>query len=118
MDAAGELHLIGRKDHQVKIRGYRVELGEIEAHLVSHPKVSEAAVFTSRANDTMLQMEAAIIPNTPEGISREELQVFLKEKLPLYAIPELMTFVASFPRTATGKIKRSALKEQLKIKES
>jgi len=118
MDAAGDLHLIGRKDHQVKIRGYRVELGEVEAHLVSHPEVSEAAVFTSRADDTMLQIEAAIIPRGSDGINEEELRTFLKEKIPQYAIPELMTFVTSFPRTATGKIKRSALKEQLKLKES
>jgi len=41
----GSLEFLGRADHQVKIRGYRVELEEIEAALMQHPGVAEAAVM-------------------------------------------------------------------------
>jgi amino acid adenylation domain-containing protein len=43
----GNLEFLGRTDNQIKIRGFRVELGEIEATLLQHPAVREAAVVTT-----------------------------------------------------------------------
>ena len=109
----GNLHFLGRKDHQVKVRGYRVELDSVEAILVTHPAVSEAAVFPLRKNEDALQIEAAVILQASAEITETELQQFLKGKLPNYAIPTSIAFVESFPRTGSGKVKRSALKEIL-----
>ena len=41
----GNLVFLGRKDRQIKLRGYRIELDEIEAALVEHPMVAEAATY-------------------------------------------------------------------------
>ncbi len=113
LDEKGILHFKGRKDYQVKIRGHRVELGSIEATMVAHDRVAEAAVFTTRQKEEVLQIEAAVILQPDIKLSIEELFLFLKEKLPIYAIPEKITIVESFPRTGSGKIKRTALKELL-----
>jgi len=113
LDENNVLHFLGRKDHQVKIRGHRVELGSIESKLVSHEAVEEAAVLAVRKKEENLELEAVVILQFDMEISEEELILFLKNKLPIYAIPERITFVASFPRTGSGKVKRSALKELL-----
>lgn len=113
LDEQGVLHFLGRKDHQIKIRGYRVELDSVEAILISNNAVAEAAVFSIRKNEEALQIEAAVILQPSVETTPEALTLFLKEKLPTYAIPEKITIVASFPRTGSGKVKRSKLIELL-----
>jgi len=113
IDEQGILHFLGRKDHQVKIRGYRVELDSVEAMLVAHDAISEAAVFPVRKKEEALQIAAAVILQPSIAITPEKLILYLKEKLPIYAVPEMITIVESFPRTGSGKVKRSALKEIL-----
>lgn len=111
LDEAGLLHFLGRKDHQIKIRGYRVELGGIESTLVNHDAVAEAAVFPIKDNGKVLEIVAAVILKPTVEVTIEALNLYLKDKLPTYAIPKSINIVESFPRTSTGKIKRSKLKE-------
>lgn len=113
VETSGLLHFIGRQDHQVKIRGYRVELEAIEALLVTHEAVAEAAVFAVREIEDALQIEAAVILQPTSNTTAAELIAFLKTKLPAYAVPSTITIVSAFPRTGSGKVKRSSLKEQI-----
>ncbi len=109
-DKDGVLHFFGRKDFQVKIRGYRIELGAIESCLVTHAEVSEAAVYVLENTKDHLQLEAAVILKKRANISANDLSDYLKTKLPVYAIPEEIRILETFPRTSSGKIKRSAIK--------
>ena len=109
MDQDGKMHFLGRKDFQVKIRGHRVELDAVEASLLAHNLVSEAAVYAVQISAESKQIEAAVILKPQVNLSEDELKFFLKDKLPLYAVPEKITFVEEFPRTTSGKIKRSAI---------
>lgn len=113
LDGENTLHFLGRIDHQVKIRGYRVELGSIESKLVSHDAVEEAVVLAVRKKEENLELEAIVILEPNRKVTTAELILFLKHRLPSYAIPEKIEFVASFPRTGSGKVKRSELKEIL-----
>jgi len=105
----GVIHFLGRKDFQVKIRGHRVELGAIEACLVTHPAVREAVVFPVKEADESLSIAAGVILISASTASVNILLQYLKEKLPLYAVPEEIKIVTDFPRTSSGKIKRGVL---------
>lgn len=109
IDQHNQMHFLGRKDFQVKIRGHRVELDAVEASLMTHNSVSEAAVYAIQATEESKQIAAAVILKPTVSISTEELTNFLKTQLPMYAVPEKITFVKDFPRTTSGKIKRSMI---------
>ena len=100
----------GRTDTQVKINGIRVELTEIDAALREHPDVEGAATLL-RGVETEDPRLVAFLVRVPGGdCSSEELQRFLSNTLPNIMIPGTLIFLDEFPRTASGKIDRPALK--------
>lgn len=101
-DEAGRLHLLGRKDRQIKLRGYRIELDEIELALTNAPGVSEAVV--SVENEGL----SAFVTG-PGAIDLAEVSQSISSVLPRYAVPDTITVVDDFARTATGKVDRLAL---------
>ena len=109
----GQLHFHGRKDRQVKARGYRVELDEVEAVLVGHPDVLEAAVFGVSGDDGGVAIHAAAIPREVGAVNDADLKMFLASALPPYALPESLSLRDGFPRTTSGKIDRRRLASEM-----
>jgi len=107
-DDADRLVFHGRRDHMVKIRGHRVELGDVEAALLAHPGVAEAAVV---AVDEVLVAFAR--PSGP-GISSDELREHCAQRLPRYMVPAEMKLLPTMPHGSTGKIDRLALQRMAK----
>ncbi|HEX4494600.1 MAG TPA: amino acid adenylation domain-containing protein [Thermoanaerobaculia bacterium] len=110
----GDIEFLGREDSQVKIRGYRVELGEIEAVLVSHPAVRDAVVMARDGQTPGEKRLSAYIVADPEAAPEAELdtaalRAFLKEQLPDYMIPAGFLFLENLPLTSNGKVDRRAL---------
>lgn len=103
------LHFHGRKDRQVKARGYRLELDEIEAALLSHPEVVEAAVYLVTVADVGAVIHASVV--LEEGAVDEDRQILSQARgvLPPYAVPASLTILDELPRTASGKIDRLSL---------
>ena len=108
----GGYQFVGRKDRQIKTRGYRVELDEIEAALVGHPQVEEAAAYGVPADGGSHQVEAAVILKAAAGLSEGDLLNYVGERLPGYAVPERVAIATAFPRTTSGKIDRRTLQTQ------
>jgi acyl-coenzyme A synthetase/AMP-(fatty) acid ligase len=108
-DADGNFVYVGRIDHMVKIRGYRVELGEVEAVLLAHPKVREAAVVPVTDGELNSQLRAHVAHDG--SATAEELATFAAHKLPKYMVPELWALENSLPKTSTGKIDRQKLSQ-------
>jgi acyl-CoA synthetase (AMP-forming)/AMP-acid ligase II len=107
--ADGTLEYLGRNDDQVKIRGYRVELGEIEAELMLHEKVREAAVVAREDIPGEKRLVAYVVPADGRVVGTEELRVDLKAALPDYMVPTAFVIIDSLPVTSTGKLNRLAL---------
>lgn len=112
-DEHKNLIFLGRNDRQVKLRGYRVELDEIEAVLNKHDRVEEAAVFILESESNEKQIGAAVIGTNELEESADHLIAFSKAYLPPYAIPNQIYFLQDFPRTSSGKVKRSEIMKSL-----
>ncbi len=109
----GNLLFAGRKDRQVKTRGYRVEMDEVEAALISHPGVEEAATFAIQDDDGNNYIHAAVIPKADESLSDSTLSAHLTHILPSYAIPVKYHIRQTFPRTTSGKVSRRQLQKEV-----
>ncbi|MDZ7630670.1 MAG: amino acid adenylation domain-containing protein [Gemmatimonadaceae bacterium] len=105
----GRLDHLGRADGQVKVRGHRIETGEIEAALVSHSEVKSAVVGvrSTSADDTRLIAWVQLVKDGDCTVS--ELRRHVRQVLPEFMIPAMITFVDAFPMTPSGKVDRQAL---------
>src|SRR5690606_41567641 len=59
--SAGEINILGRKDHQIKLRGYRIELGEIEHALTQFKSIKDALVTVREDNPGNQKLVAYLI---------------------------------------------------------
>ena len=107
--ATGDLEFLGRKDFQVKLRGYRIELTEIEAALVEHPSVQQAAVLVREDAERNGQLAAYIVRRHGMDVTANELREYLKKKVPEYMLPVGFLTLDSLPLTPAGKLDRKAL---------
>src|SRR6516164_3810442 len=107
----GNIEYLGRLDTQTKIRGIRVELGEIEANLMAHPSIGQAAVAVTGQMPEAAQLTAYILGRDGASPSPEELRVFLRGRLPLYMVPVSFVEMAEMPLLPSGKLDRRALPE-------
>ena len=112
-DAAGLLHLLGRRDGMIKSRGYRIELGEIESVLHQHPGVAEAAAVALPDEESGHVIRAAAVAEAGHALDAGKLRAFCAERLPPYMIPLSIAVRGSLPRGSTGKVDRLRLREEL-----
>jgi benzoate-CoA ligase len=103
----------GRADDMIKVGGLWVSPADVEACLVRHPAVSEAAVIGVSVEDISRIKAFVICTEAPAdpGAFADELRAWCKEHLRRYEYPHLVDFVDDFPRTPTGKIQRYKLRE-------
>ena len=112
-DSAGYYSYCGRNDDMIKVGGIWCSPFEIEAKLIEHDAVLEAAVVGRADGDGLVKPEAYVIlkslPESSAGIA-EELRTHCKEGLAPYKYPRQFHFVSELPKTATGKIQRYKLR--------
>ena len=112
-DREGYYHYCGRNDDMLKVGGIWCSPIEIEARLVDHPGVLEAAVVGRPDGDGLVKPEAWVVLRQgvrPSPALAEELAVHCKGHLAPYKYPRQVHFVEELPRTATGKVQRYRLR--------
>ena len=110
-DPDGYYTYAGRNDDMLKVSGIYVSPFEVEATLVQHTAVLEAAVIGKTDDDGLTKTKAYVVLKAGWNASEADLQAFVKEKLAPYKYPRFIEFVNELPKTATGKIQRFKLRE-------
>lgn len=101
----------GRSDDMLKVSGQYVSPFEVEATLIEHPAVLEAAVIGVNDDDGLTRVKAFVVCKDGQSVSAEDLQAFVKGRLTPFKYPRVIAFVAELPKTATGKIQRFRLRD-------
>lgn len=106
--ANGYLHFRGRVDNQVKHMGYRIELEEIEAAFSTLDYINEAGVIYEKISAELGQIKA-FISVSDKSVEKNRVVNDLKNLLPPYMIPRIVTIMEVLPKNANGKIDRKQL---------
>jgi benzoate-CoA ligase len=109
-NADGTYTYSGRSDDMLKVSGIYVSPFEVEATLVQHPAVLEAAVIGKEDDEGLTKTKAFVVLKPGASVDEAELKAFVKERLAPYKYPRFIEFVADLPKTATGKIQRFRLR--------
>ncbi len=109
-NADGSYTYCGRSDDMLKVSGVYVSPFEVEATLVQHPAVLEAAVVGKQDADGLTKTKAFVVIKAGEQVSEDELKSFVKDRLAPFKYPRYIEFIAELPKTATGKIQRFKLR--------
>ena len=115
-DEEGYYWYCGRSDDMLKVSGQWVSPVEVEAALIAHPDVLEAAVVGRADKDGLIKPQAFVVPQsgvTPSEALADELKQHVKSTLTPVKYPRWIEFVTELPKTATGKIQRYRLREGL-----
>jgi 4-hydroxybenzoate-CoA ligase len=113
-DLDGYYHYCGRTDDMFKVNGMWVSPFEVEAALISHEAVLEAAVIGKADGDGLMKPKAFIVLKDGYGADDqllETLRLHVKERAGAWKYPRWIDIRPDLPRTATGKIQRFKLRE-------
>ena len=115
--ADGVYSYCGRTDDMFKVSGIWVSPFEVEAALVSHPLVLEAAVVPAEDDNGLVKPKAYVVlkdfgGNDAGRAMYEELKVHVKRSIGPWKYPRWIEFVDSLPKTATGKVQRYMLRDK------
>ena len=100
----------GRSDDMLKVSGIYVSPFEVEATLVQHSAVLEAAVIGKEDAEGLTKTKAFVVLKAGHSVTEDDLKAFVKGLLAPYKYPRYIEFMSELPKTATGKIQRFKLR--------
>ena len=112
----GWLYFEGRNDDVIVSAGYRIGPFEVESALVAHPAVAEAAAVAAPDDERGAVVRAVVVLRegqaepSPQLVA--ELQEHVKRETAPYKYPRIIDFATELPKTASGKIRRAALRAE------
>ncbi len=112
VDADGYFTYGGRTDDMLKVGGIYVSPFEVEACLMTHAAVLEAAVIGVMDVEQLIKPKAYVVLKAGQQATQADLQDHVKTALAPYKYPRWVEFVDELPKTATGKIQRFKLRQR------
>jgi acyl-CoA synthetase (AMP-forming)/AMP-acid ligase II len=110
IDADGSIFLVDRLKELIKVRGFQVAPAELEALLVTHPAVADAAVIGVPDDRDGERPKAFVVSRGP--LDREELTSYVAERVAPYKRLRAIEEIDELPRSHTGKLLRRVLVER------
>jgi acyl-CoA synthetase (AMP-forming)/AMP-acid ligase II len=104
MDEAGYVTLIGRIKELINRGGEKISPLEVDATLLAHPAVAEAATFAAPDTKYGEEVQAAVVLKGAATVA--ELQAHCRSRLADFKVPKVIHITDELPRTATGKVQR------------
>lgn len=108
VDAEGYLEVVDRLKELIKVKGFQVAPAELEALLLKHPKIADAAVFGVPDDESGEVPKAVIV--TREPLTADEVKAFVELHVATYKRLRHVTFAESIPKSPSGKILRRLLR--------
>ncbi len=115
-DEEGYIYIVDRKDDMIITGGENVYSTEVESVLYGHPAVLEAAVIGVPDEKWIQAIRAVVVLREGHHATEQDLRSFCKKHLSPYKVPKGVEFVKELPKSGTGKILKSALREQYRTK--
>lgn len=113
----GYYKFLGRNNDMIKVGGIWVSPAEVEAVLVEHPDVLEAAVVGGYNEDALETSVAFIVARAGRLVDEDSIEAHCRSRIAAFKRPRVVVFVEELPKTATGKVQRYQLRERLGARE-
>src|SRR5205814_10421253 len=107
----GQIEFLGRIDDQIKIMGYRIEPQEIVSVLSRYENIKDCFVTAYTDQSGNKRLVAYVVPKNSARLKCSDLRRFLSGYLPDHMLPLTFIIMPELPRSAHGKLMRSALRE-------
>jgi crotonobetaine/carnitine-CoA ligase len=108
----GFYRFMDRMKDAIRRRGENISSYEVEQVLVNHPAVENAAVFPVRSELAEDEVMAAVVLRAGARVTYEALLDFCQPRMPYFAVPRFLEFVATLPATENGKVTKYKLRER------
>jgi 4-hydroxymandelate oxidase len=113
LDAAGDVHIIGRRKDMINVGGENVFAWEVEQVIVQLQDVKECAAF-SVPHEVLGEVVEVAIVRSGEQVTVVKVKERCRQLLANFKVPHRVHFVDELPRTPTGKVRKQLLAEQIK----
>jgi acyl carrier protein len=109
LDADGFLYITGRRKEMINRGGQSISAREIDAALLEHPAIAEAAAFGIPDERLGEDVAAVVVLRAGRSANEHELKAFVAQRLSDLKVPRRIVVADALPRSAAGKILRSRL---------
>jgi oxalate---CoA ligase len=116
-DDDGYLRLSGRLKEIINRGGEKISPVEVDAVLLEHPAVAQAAAFPTPHRYLGEDVAAAVVLREGQTVDLQDLRTFVADHVAAFKVPRKIIVVNEIPKGATGKLQRSGLAQQLGLAE-
>jgi fatty-acyl-CoA synthase len=111
MDAEGYFFFTDRLKRMINASGYKVWPAEVESMMYQHPAIQECCIIAARDDYRGETVKAVVVKKPGVEVTAEDIIAWSHEKMAAYKTPRIVEFVASLPKSGTGKVMWRALQE-------